>query len=123
MKPAAIVDLAQRLGERLALLAGHDQRDVLAVGDDEVEPEAQDFRPLLGKPFRPWLKRALGRLDRADGLGMAEARDLGDQRPGRRIMDGVDPLAHPGAVDQALALQKGWIGEFHGAASENAEAL
>src|SRR5271166_3735113 len=118
-----VVDFAQRLGEGLPLLARHDECDVLAIGDDQIEPAAQDFGALFGKRFGPGPERPLGRLDRAHGLGMAEARDLGDQRPGRGIMDRVDPLADPGAVDEALAFEQGGIGEFHGASLRRGDRL
>ena len=101
----SVVHFAARFGEGLSLLARHDERDVIAVGDDEIEPAAQNFRPLFGKRFRPGPEGLLRRLDRAHRLGIAEARDLGDQRPGRGIMDRVDPLADPRAVDQALVFQ------------------
>jgi hypothetical protein len=45
---------------------------------------------------------------------MAEARNFGDERRGRRIADRIDPLADPFAVDQAFVFEKGGIGEFHG---------
>ena len=74
-----VVDFAPRLGEGLALLARHDERDILAIGDDEVEPAPQDFRPLFGQRFRP---RAEGfsaasiaphRLGVAETIGAIEA--------------------------------------------------
>ena len=108
-----VVDLAARLGERLALLAGHDEGDVVAIGDDEVEPAAQDLRALLRQRLRPGAEGALRRLDRADRLGFAEARDLGEDYAGRRIGDRTSPLADPFAVDEALAFQERGIGEFH----------
>jgi hypothetical protein len=49
---------------------------------------------------------------------MAEARDLGDGRASRRIVDRVDALADPFAVDEALVLEQRGIGEFHREASK-----
>src|SRR5208283_1633299 len=99
-----VIDLAARFREGLALLAGHDERDVVAVLHDEVEPAAQDSRPLLRQRPRPGAEDARRDLDRADRFGVAEARNLGDERAGRRIMDRIDPRADPFAVDKALAL-------------------
>ena len=48
-----IVDLAARLGERLALLAGHDAGEVLAGCDDQVVPAAEDGAALLRQQARP----------------------------------------------------------------------
>ena len=94
-----VVDLAARFGERLALLAGHDQRDVVAIGDDELEPAPEDRAALLGGAPGPGRKGARRRFDRVDGLRFAEARDFGDQRAGGGIVDGVDAFADPFAVD------------------------
>ena len=38
----AVGDLAAQLGERLALLAGHDDREVLLVRHHQIEPLAED---------------------------------------------------------------------------------
>ena len=108
-----VIDLAARLGERLPLLARHDERDVLAVHDDEIEPAAQDLGALFRQGLRPRAEGARRRLYRADCVGMAEARDLGDERASRRIIDRVDALADPFAVDEALVLEQRGIGEFH----------
>ena len=77
-----VVDLAARLRERLPLFAGHDERDVVAIGDDEVEPAAQDLRALFRQCLRPRAEGALSRFDRADRLRFAKARSLGE-RPRR----------------------------------------
>ena len=61
---AADIDLAERFRQRLALLRGQDQREVLAVGDDQVEPFAQDVGALLGGELGPGRERALGGFDR-----------------------------------------------------------
>ena len=109
-----VVDLAARLRERLPLFAGHDERDVVAIGDDEVEPAAQDLRALLRQCLRPRAEGALRRFDRANRLGFAKARRLGEHRAGRGVGDGTRPLPHPFSVDKALAFQERGIGEFHG---------
>ena len=108
-----VVDLAARFGERLALLAGHDHRDRLAFGDDEIEPPTQDRGALLGGLARPGAERALGRLDGPRRLRGAEAGDARQQGARRRIVNGIDAVADPHAVDQALAFQEGRIQRFH----------
>ena len=65
---AADIDFAERLRQRLALLGGQDQREILAVGDDQVEPFAQDVGALLGGELGPGRKRALGGFDRLRSL-------------------------------------------------------
>ena len=111
----AVGDLAARLGQRLALLAGHQEREVLLVGHHQVEPLAQDRRALLGGRSCASPERPLGRLDRAPGLGDAHARhgadDLAVGRIGdldRRAVVGVDP----GAVDVALLAEQARVGEL-----------
>ena len=49
---------------------------------------------------------------------MAEARNLGDERASRRIIDPVDALADPVAVDEARVPEQRGIGEFHREASK-----
>jgi hypothetical protein len=96
------------------LLARHDEREVVAVGDDEVEPSSEDFRALLRQRLRPGPEGFAGRPDRPDGLAVSEARDFRDQRAGRRIADFIDAFAGPRAVDQALGLEERFVGKFYG---------
>ena len=88
----AVGDLALGLGQRLALLAGHQEGEVVGVGHDQLEPAAQDGRPLLGGLRPPGRQRALGRLDRAPGLGDADAGHGADGLAGGRVGD-LDRLA------------------------------
>src|SRR5437899_2325128 len=53
---AADIDLAQRLRQRLALLRGEDQRKVFAIGDNQLEPFAQNIGALLGRELGPGRK-------------------------------------------------------------------
>ena len=107
-----IVDLAEGLGQRLALLAGHDQRQVVGVLDHQVEPSAQDPGALLGA-LRPGRQRAVGGLDGRSRLGLADARHLGDDVAGGLVGDGQLGLAGPLAVDVALASDQADGGLVH----------
>ena len=70
---AADIDFAERFRQRLALFRGEDQRQVFAVGDDQVEPFAQDVGALLGGELGPGRKRALGGFHRLRGFRRAHA--------------------------------------------------
>src|ERR1700677_1235197 len=109
-----VVHFAARLRKRFALFAGHDERDVVAIGNDKVEPAAQDLRALFRQCLRPRAEGAVRRFDRADRLGFAEARRLREHGAGRRIGDRTRPLPHPFSVDKALAFQERRVSEFHG---------
>ena len=101
----AIGDLAARLGERLALLGGHDLRQVFLVRHHQVEPLAQDHGALLRGLRAPRRPRTLGGLDGALRLGAAHARHGAEHRAGRRVVhgDGVSLAGiGPAAVDVAL---------------------
>lgn len=48
-------NLAQGLRHRLSTLGSHDRREIIAVGEDQVEPATQELATLdarLGTPFR-----------------------------------------------------------------------
>jgi hypothetical protein len=74
---------------------------------------AEDLSALLRQRLRPRAEGARRRLDRADRLSLSETRDLGDDRPGRRIGDRPDPFADPFSIDQAFVFEQCRIGEFH----------
>ena len=106
-------DLAARLGERLALLGGHQLREVLLVRHHQVEPAAHDGRALLRGLAAPRRKRARGRVDRGAGFRAPEPRHGAEDLAGRRVVD-VDHAAragvHPGAVDVAGFTEQPGIG-------------
>lgn len=102
----ADVDLAQCLGERLALLGGEDQRKVLAIGDDQLEPFAQNVGALLGGVLGPGGKGPLGGFDRLGRIVRTKLRNLRKLDAGGGIVDGKDRRADPGAVDVAGLLQQ-----------------
>jgi hypothetical protein len=70
-----------------ALLGGHQQRQIIGVAHQQVVPPAKDRRTLLGRLAAPGGQRALGRLDRATGLGSAHVGHLDDHLPVGRIGD------------------------------------
>jgi hypothetical protein len=62
-KGGAVVDLAARLGERLALLQGHDQGEVFLVLAHQLEPAAQDVAALLRQQRGPAGEGLVGGID------------------------------------------------------------
>jgi hypothetical protein len=112
-----IGDLAAALGQGLALLGGHQLRQILLVRHHQLEPFPQDAGTLLGGPGAPGGQRAIGRLDGAPRLAGAHLGDGAEALAVRRILDrngaaaiGVDPRA----VDIALLPEQLRIREFHG---------
>ena len=84
----AVEDLALRLGQRLALLGGEDHREVVGRLDHQVEPAAQDRRPLLRGQGRPCGERTVGGVDRPPDVVARRARDGAE----RQAVGGVDDL-------------------------------
>ena len=103
---AADIDFAERFRQRLALLGGEDQRQVLAVGDDQVEPFAQNVGALFGRELGPGRERALGGLDGLRRFRGAERRHLRQLDAIDRIGDRARRRADPGAVDVAAVAQQ-----------------
>ena len=95
-------DFAPRFGERLALLGGHQPRQVVLVRHHQVEPAAHNGRALLGRLAAPRRKGARGGVDRPARFGAAQLRHRADDLAGRRVVD-VDAVAcvDPRAVDIA----------------------
>jgi len=104
---AADIDFALGFRQRLALLGGEDQCEIVAVGDDQVEPFAQQApRALLPwSSTRSW-KAALGGLDRLGGFLGAKPRHTDDGGFGCRVVDLDRWRADPGAVDEAAVAQQ-----------------
>ena len=86
-------DLAARLGERLALLGGHQLREVFLVRHHQLEPAAHHRGALLGRLLAPGRKRARGGVDRRARLGAPELRHRADDLAGRGIVDVDRPPA------------------------------
>ncbi len=103
-----IGDLAAGLCQRLALLGGEDQREVIAIGNDQVEPFAQQHRALLRRGLRPGLEGTFRRFDRLGGFLGAKPGHADDGGAGGWIVDLDGGGADPGAVDEtAVAQQRG----------------
>ncbi len=109
----AIVDLAPRFRQGLALLADHDPGEVFLVRAHQVEPAAQDGRTLLRQKPGPRRKGRLGRVDGCGGFGRGQARDLAHGLAGRGIGH-ADRLAGRGgapfAADIGEAADKFHVG-------------
>ncbi len=101
----AIGDLALGLGQRLALFAHHDRREIVGVGQDRVEPGAQDRAALLAGLGAPGGQGRARRRDGAPGLGRAEIGHGRDRVAIRRVVHGEALAAiggDPGAGDEGL---------------------
>ena len=111
----AVADLALGLGQGLALLAGHQEGEVVGVGHDQLEPLAQDGRPLLGGLRPPGGQGAVRGLDRAPRLGDADA----GYRADHLAVGGVGDLDRPAVlgpdprpVDIALLAKQALVGKL-----------
>ena len=89
---AAVDDLATSLGERLAHLEGHQQREVLLVLLHEVERATEDVAARAGCGRRPGVLRGDGRIERADAVAGRRIGDRADDRAGGRVLH-VEGLA------------------------------
>ena len=111
----AVADLALGLGQRLALLAGHQVGEVVGIGHDQLEPAAQDRRraPWRSSPATP---ATPARRHRSPArLGHADAGHGADGLAGGGVGD-LDHLAvrgvDPGAVDVALLAEQPLVGQL-----------
>jgi len=87
-----IADLAATFPQRLALLQGHQDREIFLVRQHQVEPAPQNLRPLLGGT-RPPIRQCLVRgLDGAARLERSQIRHYAEQR----VIGGIENL-----LDQA----------------------
>jgi len=112
--------LAARLGQRLALLKGEENGEILLILADDVSEAKQDLRPLAGGFRPPGRKRRLSCGDGASGLGPAAVGHAAEMLAGRRIGD-IEGLAgigaHPLSGDQVGVALEGKIGQ-HGVVPE-----
>ena len=82
-----IDDLRARLGERLAHLEGHEERQVVGAFDDRLEGPAEDLAALargVGGPLRTGLD---GSVERGYGVLGGGVCDLNQLLAGGRILD------------------------------------
>ena len=115
-KTGGIGNFAAGLGQRLALLGGHDLRQVFLVGHNQLEPAAQNNGPFFAGAGAPLRQCALCSLDGPARFCRACFGHSAHKRTGGRVGDcqsgavvGIDP----GSIDGALRTQQAGIGEFH----------
>ena len=110
-------DLALGLGQRLALLQGHQATQVVLVLHQQLEPATQLARTFLGGQRAPGRQRLLGGLDGATGFRAAHLRYVADDLAGRRVVHG-DGLAavgiQPLAIDIGLLAEQLGVLQLHG---------
>jgi len=86
-EPGTVEDLALGLGQRLAHLGGQDARQIVGMGDHQIEPAAQEGGAVPRRAGSPELLRRLGGGDGAGGLGAAAIGHPGDGVAARRVAD------------------------------------
>ncbi len=109
-----IVDLAARLGERLALFEGHDAGEILAMREHEVEPAAQQRRTGLRQGCGPGGKGGVGGIDGGRAFGGRKRRDGADPGAVGGVADGearAAPGTFPAAVHIGEAAQERTVGK------------
>ena len=108
-----VIHLAPRLGQRLALLARHDESEILLVCDHQVEPPPHHDGALLGGLLGPGPEGRFGRLDRPRRLVGPEPGNAAQDLARGRIVDRIGGLADPGAAHEAAFDEKRRIVQFH----------
>jgi hypothetical protein len=116
-EPGGIGDLAAAFGQRLALLGGHDDGQVLGIGEHQVGEAAQHNAALLGGLGTPRGLHAVRRPDGAARLRRGGRRYRADRLAGggvvhgqRRAGVGIHPLAFDEVclAEQTGVLQRQW---------------
>ena len=109
----AVADLALGLGQRLALLGGHDARQVVGMLVQQVEPLHQDRAALLGGLGAPGRPGLVGGRDARPAVSAApRLATSASFSAGGRVGDGEAGAAgDPLAVDQRVGLQQGGVGQ------------
>ena len=102
----AVGDLAAGLGQRLAHLQGHQQREVLGPLGDQLEGPAQDLAAFPGRDLRPGLLRGGGRVQGRLAVLGAGVGDAQQHLPGGGILD-VEGLPGRGRTPLAVDQQAG----------------
>ena len=110
-KRRRVDDFTLGLGERFALLDGHEPRQVFLVLDHQLIPPAHDRRALLGRLLPPRRQRLLGGFDGRPRFVRAALRHCPDDLSRRGVVDvdrGARLRVRPRAVDvDGLAKQLG----------------
>ena len=99
-------DLAFGFGQWFALFAGHDQCEVIGIGDHQVEPFFQYGCALFRGFFAPCGPCGIGIGDGFGCFGLTEFRHMADDFAGGRIghFGGVR-AGYPFAVEVALLFE------------------
>ena len=116
-----VVDLAAGFGEGLALLAGHDAGEILAGGEDQRVPAAEDGAALLRQQGGPGGEGRLRGVGGGAGLGGGEGGDVADGVAGGGVGDGEGRArlaGGPAAGDVGEAAQQAGVGEGGGVERE-----
>ncbi len=115
-KGSRVSDFAFGLGQRLALLQGHQTTEVVLVFNHQFEPTTQLGATLFGGQRTPGRQRLVSGLDGATGFSSAHLRHGAENLVGRRIVD-LDGLAtvgiSPGAIDVRLLAEQLRVFELH----------
>jgi hypothetical protein len=109
-----IVDLALGLGERLALLDGHGQRQVVRVRDHQPVPRLQHGCAVLRQQRRPGRERGVGGVDGGRAFRARQRRHVGQMRAVGGVEDadrGAVGGRAPGAADISERAHKARIRE------------
>ncbi len=85
-------------GEGLALFESHELREIFLIGEEKIEPFAENYGALFSSFFAPCGKSAIGGFDGLARFAGAQIRDVGDDFAGGGIVDRKgfarsDPLA------------------------------
>ena len=83
----AIGHFTSRLGQRLAHLGGHDQRQILLSFEDQFVCPAEDVAACARRCCCPALLGGRGRLDGRSGIGLCTLGDVGDDLTGGGVLD------------------------------------
>ena len=115
-----VLHLAAGVGQRLALLEGHDESEVLAVGLQQVVPGEQALAPLIGTQGAPVHKGGLGGIHGAGDLVRLQPGDVAQGLASGRVEHGllavavaVSPLAiHVGVLTEQTRIAE-LVGQSH----------
>ena len=100
---------AAALGERLALLGGHQFRQVVLAGEDQLEPLPQHGRAFLRRLAAPRRHRVLCGRDRSRRFRRPRICDFRELESVGRVVDDeacAGLRGHPGSVDERIGLQQ-----------------
>ncbi len=81
-------DLGARLGERLPLFTGHDEGEIFAMLEHELEPAAEHGRAFLGRPGAPVGPGCSRGSNGPERVGVSHGGYRGDLLAARGIEDG-----------------------------------